>query len=278
MRSFLCGLMFNFPVIRSVSNSDLIWDADPTWLFTDDLLLQDSKLSLDQWDQSFNQPAMALDQTGLSFSEPALPLDQIELLFNEPALALDQTGSLFDPVTSPVEYGFYSADSSVSLEDSEPLADDTSGHLSWEDDIFGSLPDNELLTELAGCPVSEYLPGLGNSRIRRRDDSHMCPAQLTLPPTDTDSGIEPQLEENVRRRDLFWYNFLVINFIGIQSLSLQATPDENNFCHMYSEGLLRFGVCSSERLKSDITETGDLSIPGLGRFNHYQVRHCRLSM
>jgi hypothetical protein len=278
MRSLLCGLIFNLPVIRSVSNSDLIWEADPTSLFADDLLFQDSDLPLDQWDQSFNQPVIALDQTGLSFNEPALPLDQIELLFDEPALPPDHTESLFDPVTSPEEFGFYTADSSMSLKDRETLVDDTSEHLSSENDIFGSLSDNDILAELAGCPASEYLPSLGISRIRRRDASHMCPAQLTSPPTDTDPGSKPQLDEAVRLRDLFWHTFLVMRFARFLAFSSAATPDENNFCLIYSAGLLKFGVCSSERLESDITETGDLSIPGLGRFTHFQVRHCSLSM
>ena len=250
---------------------------------SDDSLIQDTKLLLDPAEQlSHTQPSALLAQGRLPegsniYSEDVsglttLPLDPTGLSSSDPPGSLfDQPTSLFDVTTLPDGSGSYLSDASDSL-----FEDDV--HTQNDKVDLNSLLDDTLLSdsfEVADCSRSESLPAMGRkSRVRRLDGSGTCVNPSTTPPTAVDEPSGSVSDKPVDLRDLL--RLLDSPIFMEMSRQSKKDKDNNQYCFLYTDGNLPWGVCSSGRPDDQRKVIGQLDISGFGSFDAYELDHCTL--
>ena len=189
---------------------------------------------------------------------------------------MDSPTSLFDLASSPEDSISYLNDGSESLF----ADDDTHGTTTTELDLQ-SLSDDPLLdgsVAAADCSTSEILPAIGKkSRVKRLDDPGTCNNPDTTPRTGVNrpSGgrggggdfENPKVGELMK----------LLNDPNFLSMIIRSrvNPDWNQYCFLFTDGLLPWGVCSSG--KPEDKQMLSLSMNVLGRdFDVYNLDHCTL--
>ncbi len=146
-------------------------------------------------------------------------------------------------------------------------------HLSAEDEIVYSPLDDPF--ELADCSASEEFPIMSRkNRARRQDDPAVCKPPTAVdetPSTDEKIGESPRdrrylpdvLEKNFESNPTDW-----------KAVTNKLWGTQNPFCHLYTAGVLPYGVCSSQ-------EKVDMSMRVRINDVVFQVVHvspCRIGM
>jgi hypothetical protein len=282
MGSRFSNLLFILSVIASESTSvgDTLFQDQELSLDSSDLSfyqpasLSDESVSFfdptspSDGNESLFDSASLTDGNGVLFGSVA-PADEIGSLIGAATLHEDSTlfsGDTFDPyylVDSPevstldstwetLDRGTDRTDSDLFdlVESSEDSAGNPTWHSSnWDMDsavefTSNSLPDDEFYDdsfEVSGCSTSEYL-----SRIRRRDDSNICPIPLGRPSSPSTS--------KKARND---YKSLTEQSPDLNAFILNRKPGENNFCLVLSRGILALGFCPSPNPEDSWFEMAD---------------------
>lgn len=266
-------------IIASALDLDLDLASPP---LNDDYFIQDTELLLDPAEQfSLTQPSSLDDQAKLPegsnlYSEDVsgfttLPLDPTVSSSDPPGSLFDQPTSLFDVSTSPEDSGFYLSDTSESLFEDDVNTQNDKGDLN-------SLFDDTVLSdgfELADCSMSESPPAIGRkSRIRRLDGSGTCENPSTTPPTAVDEPSGSVSEKPVDLQDLM--RLLSSPLFMEMSRRSKKDKDNNQYCFLYTDGNLPWGVCSSGKPDDQRKVIRQLDISGFGSFDAYELDHCTL--
>lgn len=242
---------------------------------SDDSLIQDTKLLLDPAEQlSLTQPSALLAQARLP-EDSNIYSEDVSGLTTQPldptGSSSDPPGSLFDVPTLPDGSGSYLSDASDSL-----FEDDVNTQNDKVD--LNSLLDDTLLGdsfEVADCSSSESLPAISRkSRVRRLDGSGACVNPSPTPPTAVDEPSGSVSDKPVDLRDLM--RLLDSPIFMEMSRQSKKDKDNNQYCFLYTDGNLPWGVCSSGRPDDQRKVIGQLDISGFGSFDAYELDHCTL--
>lgn len=124
--------------------------------------------------------------------------------------------------------------------------------------------------ELAGCSASEYLPAIGKSRFRRRDDPKSCANTMT-PPAAADTlpgGASDTIPGSTSDRNSPPRSGALARALTVE--------DKNSFCATYTQGELPWGLCSSG-IVTDVLYINSMIFGGES-FPVCWVNHCTLGM
>jgi hypothetical protein len=218
-------------------------DSDLLWSSNDDVLSSNSQFSGNQFALP-NDPIGAASPFGLA----ELPMD----------LAYSPTDSSVVPLENTDLFSSASGSVSGSLPDDYTIVDQAS--------------DNPF--EITDCSTADFFPAMGKSRVRRLDENGACKN-----PTKPLTGATPKSPGGDQTPDISRLNELLKN-PGIYDMPAGAgqSNDHNMFCHLYTNGRLPYGTCSSGNPADELKSGEQLRIRDWPLVDVYTLTHCTNGM
>ena len=281
-------LNFSVLIVSSLDpNSDLSLAFSPT-----DSFPQDTGLLWNQADElSTTQPTSLFDQAELSEGSE---------FYTSDAPGLTSLSVYPDELSYDLVNSFLNQSPPLLDDQSPPLLDvstSTGGPESHLDDVFDSLFDSDMNSKadetdlvplsdqtlfddsfkFADCATSDPVAPMGKkSRIKRLDDPESCKTPTTTPPTGAETLPGGGDDETVELPDIMTIlnNPYFLRRFG----AARRNRDHNQYCYLFSEGILPWGVCSSGNPDDQRTLSERLHLTTIGFFVAYELNHCTLGM
>lgn len=238
--------------IKSAIASTSIWDSDSIWPSED---LSDSDLPLNEAPFS-SYPALSTSDQSASIFEPTQ-------LGGESDTSDENT---FDSL-------FSNTDNSIHTSSASGI-----GYNGFDLISSDGPPISDVSLDFPDCSTSMPFPATAKSRVRRLKTPESCENPTSgadVPPLGPGAGSLDEEKLDPEKLDQLGQ---LLQDPETSELLNRATsnPDNNPYCYLLTNGLLPWGVCSSEERDETIPGNDAVVWPGFGRFRLHRLTQCTL--